>query len=106
MDLLPDTMTARLLRTTLDEPDATAVEARTPDDPKRYREVPIDPDDPNAPHCSGKKHIVIDPDDPDAPFCKPKRYIKAPDTAPSGVRAETLPDWARGLGDDLAERFR
>jgi hypothetical protein len=74
--------------------------------PERYREVPLDPDGPNAPGCSAKKYIEV-PLPPDGPGCKPKKYIELPEPLPEGRRAEAgHPSWAAQLGEELAERFR
>jgi hypothetical protein len=100
-DLIPDTATAQMLRSAVTDIDPSATERPRPK--PGFREVPIDPDAPDAPVCSGRKYIVADPDAPDAPVCKPKRYIIAPDTA--DPQRGALPDWARDLGDELSRRF-
>ncbi|MEZ4415489.1 MAG: hypothetical protein R3E10_07015 [Gemmatimonadota bacterium] len=111
-DLIPSTRTQRALEEArrdagalgpqgLETPQVEALQAATCSG-KRY--VVVDPDAPNAPTCSGKRYIVVDPDAPDAPVCKPRRYIEVPDPETQGLK-ESVPAWARQLGESLAGRM-
>ena len=93
VDLLPNTPTALFLKTSISDHKVAPFEAASPDDP----------DAKTAATCKPKRYIVADPDAPDAPVCKPNRYIVAPDP---GTIKKALPQWAKNLGEDLAERFR
>jgi hypothetical protein len=111
-DWIPATRTAAALAhavteaRTQDAADASlSVAAARKPSPERYREVPLDPDGPNAPGCSAKKYIEI-PLPPDGPGCKPKKYIELPDPLPEGRRAVAEDAaWARRLGEEVVERF-
>ncbi len=105
-DFIPRTPTVRALEHALSGGGVGTIASGKPD-PHRYKEIPIDPDAPDAPVCSGRKYIVADPDDPNAPHCKPKRYIVAPDTAPGSVtKSGERVAWATELGEALVERFK